>query len=180
MKSKGFTLLETLVAIAILAIGTAGPIYMAARSLTLARNSANRMTASFLASEGIELARQARDEAYLTNYPNDSATAWSTFLPNQLVVYQCSGNGCYFSNTDKGALATACGSADCKNEGRLYIDSSKGTYTTDPASGAATPFYRYLKIDKQATYIVATCTVTWQFQGQTYTETQQSIITYWL
>jgi len=58
---KGFALIETIVAIAVLVGGIAGPMTIAARSIAAAQHAKNHIIASFLAEEGIEYIRNTRD-----------------------------------------------------------------------------------------------------------------------
>ena len=51
-KTAGFTLIEALVAVAILALAVAGPLYAANRALVAAGIARDRLTASYLAQEG--------------------------------------------------------------------------------------------------------------------------------
>ncbi len=83
-KQKGFTLVETLVAITILLIVITGPLTIStstARSTTFA---SEQVTAFFLAQEGAELAQMARDNLLLEAFedPSDAydiADAWADF-----------------------------------------------------------------------------------------------------
>ena len=58
---KGFTLLETLVAIAILIATILGPLTLASSSIRAASTSKNQIVAFNLAQEGIEFVRNKRD-----------------------------------------------------------------------------------------------------------------------
>lgn len=87
--SHGFTLIETMVAVSILALSVAGPLFVASRVLVATEISRDQLTASYLAQEGIEFVRAARDNAYLAIYnstsprgtnPNLTSLAWSDFL----------------------------------------------------------------------------------------------------
>ena len=79
----GFTLVETLIAIAIMMIAIAGPMYTASRAILAAEISRDQLIASYLAQEGIEYVRMMRDNAFLAVYPNTS-TAWAGFLTGQI------------------------------------------------------------------------------------------------
>jgi prepilin-type N-terminal cleavage/methylation domain-containing protein len=59
---RGFTLIETLVAISILMIAIASPINLAQKALSSAVSSRDQMTASFLAQDGLEAIKNLRDE----------------------------------------------------------------------------------------------------------------------
>lgn len=65
--SKGFTLIETLVAVSLLVIAIAGPMSLAAQSLSSAFYARDQMTAFHLAQEAIEAVRFVRDSNMLIN-----------------------------------------------------------------------------------------------------------------
>lgn len=58
---KGFTIVETLVAITILMIAIAGPLVVASKGLFGANLAKNQMTASYLAQESMEIVKNVRD-----------------------------------------------------------------------------------------------------------------------
>ncbi|MDD5165699.1 MAG: prepilin-type N-terminal cleavage/methylation domain-containing protein [Candidatus Pacebacteria bacterium] len=58
---SGFTLVETLVAIAILMVAIAGPLTVANKALTAALGSRNAMIATYLAQEGMESIKSIKD-----------------------------------------------------------------------------------------------------------------------
>jgi prepilin-type N-terminal cleavage/methylation domain-containing protein len=60
-KTKGFTLIETLVAVFILSVSIAGPLTIASRALTAALVAKDQISAFYLAQDAIEYIRFARD-----------------------------------------------------------------------------------------------------------------------
>ena len=62
---RGFTLVETLVAITIIALAMVGPLYAVQQSLNASRSARDQLVASSLAQEGIEYVRSIRDANYL-------------------------------------------------------------------------------------------------------------------
>lgn len=59
---KGFTLIEALVAIAILTISIAGPITIASKGISSSVFARDQITAFYLAQEAVEYVRNKRDE----------------------------------------------------------------------------------------------------------------------
>jgi prepilin-type N-terminal cleavage/methylation domain-containing protein len=64
---RAFTLIETLVAISLLVVAIAGPMSLAAQSLSSAFYARDQMTAFNLSQEGIEAVRSVRDGNILLN-----------------------------------------------------------------------------------------------------------------
>ena len=80
----GFTLIEAMVAITIVTLAVTGPLFTASRAIVAAQMARQKLTASYLAQEGIEYARAMRDNEYLAAYQaggtNISTAAWTDFL----------------------------------------------------------------------------------------------------
>lgn len=64
---RGFTLVETMVAIAVLAVALVGPFVAIRTSLTASYIARDQLIASALAQEGMEYVRSIRDNNYLNN-----------------------------------------------------------------------------------------------------------------
>ena len=78
-KSNAFTLVEVLVAISILIIGILSGLVLVTRALYNVAVIKDRLTASFLAQEGIELTRQIRDSNFL-RILNGESINWNNGL----------------------------------------------------------------------------------------------------
>jgi len=63
---KGFTLIETFVAITILIISIVGPLTLVMKSLSISKTTKAQITAMYLAQDGMEYVRNIRDENILT------------------------------------------------------------------------------------------------------------------
>ncbi len=85
---RGFSLIETLVATAIIVMAATGPLALAARSLGQANYIKDQIVATFLAQEGLEIMRNVRDV--------NGITAISGF---QLGACSSIGTGCTVSGT---------------------------------------------------------------------------------
>ncbi len=68
-KSKGFTLIETFVAITILLIAVLGPMSLFARAIRDGIYAKNQITAFYLAQEGLELAVNYKDSNVAAGFP---------------------------------------------------------------------------------------------------------------
>lgn len=69
---KGFTLLETLVAVFILTLALTGPIYIASLAIRSSVESRDNVSAYYLAEEAIEVIRNRRDTRSLQNDISDA------------------------------------------------------------------------------------------------------------
>jgi len=65
IKTKGFTILEVLVAVLVITVGVLAAFRMAQNITVFSRINASRLTATYLAQEGIELVRNQRDNNWL-------------------------------------------------------------------------------------------------------------------
>jgi len=87
---RGFTLIETLVAITILTLAISGSLFSANSAIVATNIARDQLIASHLAQEGIEYARLMRDNEYLAAYhiggASVSPTAWANFLS---AIAQC-------------------------------------------------------------------------------------------
>lgn len=85
--ARGFTLVETLVAIAIFAFAITGLISITAKGVFNTNFVKNKFTAGYLALEGAELARNIRDSAALSN------VTWTSMMSDPQYLGGCSGVG---------------------------------------------------------------------------------------
>jgi prepilin-type N-terminal cleavage/methylation domain-containing protein len=73
-QKKGFTLIETLIAITLLMLAVVEPMSLTAQALKAAYYSRDQVTASNLAQEAVEAVRSVRDAQILTVATNPSAS----------------------------------------------------------------------------------------------------------
>jgi prepilin-type N-terminal cleavage/methylation domain-containing protein len=190
MNTKGFTLIEMLVAVSIVAIAATGPLVAASRAYIVAQNARSQLVASYLSQEAIEFARTRRDNAYLAAYVGgDTSHAWDTFLSS---VQSCAGAACTVDPAAASAPFTACGSgvlAACAPL-KLATNGAVSVYTQSSAYPGAvvTPYTRTIRFYPvaptgaaftNATEVRATATTTWQSHGQTYTVAVSVNLTPW-
>ncbi len=138
---SGFTLIETLVAVAILMLAIAGPLTIATKGLTSSVYSRDQLVASYLAQEAIEFVRNARDE----NVLKGGASHWMDgAVTGGIPLTDCMGSGScridvYASLPSD--WVNPCPGAGCPP---LNYNSSAGYYTY--GSGDTTPFNRLVTI----------------------------------
>ncbi len=151
--AKGFTLIETLVAVLILMTAIAGPLTITFKGFTAATVAKDQVTAYFLAQDAIEFIRFARDTNRLA-----SATDWldggGAGSINMNACKQAS--GCAI-DTIPGTVAAG--------SSALRYNSTSGSYNT---TGTGVPiFTRITRIITVAgnTEVIASTTVTWSAGG---------------
>ena len=115
---RGFTLLETIVAIAVLTLVFLGPLAVATYALSNSSVSSNQVIAYNLAIEGMELIINKRDSLIFA----DPEEGWSNFNAQ---VSSCSG-GCTVEVTN--SEVSGCGSSPCP---ALRRDATSGIYSYD-------------------------------------------------
>jgi len=140
-RSTGFTLVEVLVAISIFMVAIVALVVVSAQSISNTAYAKNQLTASYLAEEGIELVRSARDDEV-------SLGGWSGFL-SSTAYSACSGSlGCMIEPSASSLITpigniTVCQSPFCAP---FYYDTRTGFYNYD-TSGDPTLFTRTITID---------------------------------
>lgn len=186
--SRGFTLVETMIAVTILTFAVAGPLFTASRALVAAEIARDQLTASYLAQEGIEYVRAMRDTEYLAAYQTGGATvsetAWSSFLDgsNAGSITQCRTSTCTLDpsrnmGTGSGFALVPCSGETCSP---LYL--TNGIYTTQSEIPGAelTPFTRTVQvIDVSAGDERIVSRVSWTFHETPYIVTVTSHLTPW-
>lgn len=143
---KGFTLLETLVAISILLIAVVGPMSIIGRSLPQSAYARDHAIAVNLAQEGIEAIRQKRDSNMLNDW-NGTTTAWD----NGIVT-----NTYYAVDPRSVPMLISCGAPLIMcNSATLYVrnDVLSGLYYQSSAGGGTvTKFQRYVSVSFNAVF----------------------------
>jgi len=131
-QNKGFTLVETLVAIAIFATSVTGLISITARGINDNVFVKNKIIASYLSQEGLELVRNMRDTSILP----ENAVTWQEFLTDSNNwVGNCYDNlpgvnACYIDGAAGELVADECVDGDCQQPLGFDTSSSRYTYLT--------------------------------------------------
>ncbi len=188
MTTKGFTLVETMVAITILTLAVAGSLFAASSAFVAATIARDQLTASYLAQEGIEYVRMMRDNAYLDAYhtggANVSSAAWTGFLTggSAASITQCRATTCTLDPTRSMGTGSGLSLAPCSGGSCMPLYLANGVYTEqDGVTGATeTPFTRTV----QATDISANderivSKVSWNSHGAPHSVTITDHLTSW-
>ena len=146
--NRGFTMVETLVAIAILMVSIVGPLTISQKAYNAGIYARDQVTASYLAQDAVEFIKNIRDNNKLASPPRD----WLYGLTNTCIVDTLFGDPSglssnYVSSCNSGGGADAC---------RLFIGDNG--YTHSPSGTTPTKYIRYFYItktvDKEATLTV--------------------------
>jgi prepilin-type N-terminal cleavage/methylation domain-containing protein len=163
---RGFTLIETLIAITVLTLSIVGPFQIVQGVLNSAYNSRDQLIGAGLAQEAMEYVREVRDSNYLYNV-HGGAVSWlygfdgTGGLPN---CYSNVGSLSDCSVDPQKKTINACGSVGC-TPGPLYIEPNTYLYTQQTV-GTVTKFTRTVRMTQiSASETLVTVTVTWQNHG---------------
>ncbi len=163
---RGFTLVETLVAIAILMIAIVGPYYSVQQAIMASYAARDQLIATSLAEEAAEYIYYVRDSNYLGGH--DWLYGMNSCLTN-LHAYGCTVD-------PKAAALQYCSSAACRP---LKLDGATQLYTY--STGTETRFTRIVKIDQvSSTQVRVTVTVAWETSHRDYTVTVTENLYNWL
>jgi prepilin-type N-terminal cleavage/methylation domain-containing protein len=166
-KNKGFTALELLTAILVIAIGVLGAYSVVQRIFAQTIDSANRIQAAYLAKEGIEVVRNIRDTNWVERNPD-----WDDGL----------GAGNWEADYNDSSLTSCPGACTSSNLRFLRIDGS-GFYSYS-FGGTATKFKRKITISSVAPVsgkdgIKIEVEVSWQKRGKEHRLTIQENLYDW-
>jgi type II secretory pathway pseudopilin PulG len=137
-KNRGFTIIETLVAVTILMIAIAGPLTVANKAYRAALDARNQMIGLNLAQEEMEYIKNLKDN-FSIKYKN-----WFGLLYNN-----CNIDGSrvciidtesYSGNYRDSLYIPQSKSSPCTDSCKLYVNNYGYAYDT---AGAGTPFVRY-------------------------------------
>ena len=88
----GFTMIEMIVAVSVFSIGILGVFSLVSNVVSAMNNTSNRLVASYLAQEGMEIVRNIRDSNFLKINMREEGVVWDQGLTD------CSG-GCEIDYT---------------------------------------------------------------------------------
>ena len=155
-KEAGFTLVETIVATGVIVVALVSSLALINSSLVSASNFSDRLIASNLEAEGIEVVRNIRDNNWLQNL------SWNNGLSD----------GDYNVAYNSLSLTTF-------SDTPLKLNSSNGIYDYS-VSGDQTIFKRRISISNLSSYeIKVVSTVSWQRRSRSYSITVEDHLFSW-
>ena len=178
LRNSGQTLIETIVAIAILTTGIIGGLALAIQSLSSSERSSNEIIATNLAREGAEVVRQVRDSNWLDNNlrscnyienGQECVREWADFggaICDCGFLTQCNGFPLAPDFNGTAGLPIICrnyrvefnpsnGNITMDNRGGfsageyLLYKHESGAYNHSSSGGQATDFYRRVRIFRE-------------------------------
>ncbi len=154
---KGFTLVETLVSLAIFTSAVVGMIVITSQGINDTVYAKNKLVATALSQEGIEIVRNIRDSALLTN----STDGWNDFLS---ALTPCMSGMCDINPLYEDLGSVDIVSCPAQDDCRLKRDTTLGdpAYYLNQGSGDDSPFSRTIQIngiDADSVEIIST--VSW-------------------
>lgn len=170
---KGFTLIETLVAVLLLTVAIAGPLTVASRALTSALVAKDQVTAYYLAQDAMEYIRFRRDNACLAAFVANSsqtclaANTWLSYFSSGW----CNSPGyCKVDTINTGTVPSSC--VPTNTTCALNYNSSLKRYSLEALSGTtvvASKYKRYVQLSNTPTTkeVQVTVTVAWPANGVT-------------
>jgi len=171
MWNRAFTLIEVIIAIFIILVGLLGVFSATQRIISYITLSNSKLTASYLAQEGIELVRNIRDNNWLSSGSPTPAPSWDDGL------ISCSA-GCEMDYKDTALVGFA---------GKfLNIESVSGLYGYD-LPGTPTKFKRKITIvpvdiapaDGKYDILEITVLIEWSERGESHSITAKSNLHDW-
>lgn len=161
--SKGFTLVEVFIALLVVSIGIGGVIALVGQTSAFGANASSQLMATFLAQEGVEIARNIRDSNFLAIH-NGGTVAWDAGLA-----------GCTSSQAGCEADYTSTVLTPLQDR---FLNFVNGFYSYSP--GAQTQFKRKIFADGSGDTRTVTVQVTWQERGRSHTVTGATLLYNWL
>lgn len=174
LSMRGFTLVETLVAITVVVTAMVGPLYAVQQSLNASRTAREQLIASSLAQEGVEYVRGIRDSNYLYVLQNTGSTrSW---------LFGVDGTGGSVNCITAPCVVDPIQDTKSRTILPLSLDPS-GLYYQPVSSVTPTPYTRTVQlaaVSGNTTEMLLTVTVTWTSKGQQRNVTIREYLHNWL
>lgn len=155
--SKGFSLIEVLVAITILLLVLANPMQILKRAGNSTQYSSEQVVAYFLAQEGMEIVQKRRDDLLLQYWRGQFGLVGTSITNpmSQMTVAEfvnCIGssNRCALDArfvTNSSSVAPTCNGNNAINCSLYLASSGQSRYTHIATGNSATPYRRFVRIE---------------------------------
>ena len=164
LAKRGFTLIESLVALSILALAIVGPLSLASTALSAAQISRDQLVAFYLAQEGLEVIRNQRD----TNRLNGAIWTNSWMLCSGLAPCAVLVDGSKDNVLERIRTCSPPTLAQCLNQSSSALHYLTGEKLYTHSQGDPTDFKRAIELEKignEDTEYKLTSKVTWVMKG---------------
>lgn len=180
-RTSGFTLVEVLIALAVLSLSILATFTAVSNSLRTTNFAEDQITAYYLADEALEYIRNRRDNNAI-DHINQLATGgsvdWLTGVAKVPPDPCSSGKVCYVDVTATTANALKTCSSNAASCPFVLYNSSNGLY--GHTSGVTTPYKRSITITSiNSTEVAVVVTVSWTAQGVSKNYTQTLVLRNW-
>lgn len=143
----GYSLVEVLVAVAILMLSIVGPMTIAVKGIQSAQYTKQQNTAFFLAQEGISIINAIRNNAELEVYTGLRTNAW--FWVTHPSLASCfTASGCNIDFRDSTLLNNVVACSSSASACNLHFSPTGGRALYRVSGGTATPFQRVITLTK--------------------------------
>ena len=168
LNNKGFTLLESVIAIFIVTMGVGGVFTLVSQTISGTSILSSKLTAIYLAQEGVEVVRHIRDNNFLEIHQGVEGATWDNNLEREGLYY------IDYRAEEKNISNLVLWQ---ENEYRHYSQSQCAI--PDPCQD--TSFNRSIEITYPQNYIMnVKSVVTWQERGITHQASVQENLYKWL
>lgn len=165
-KRNGSYIIEALVSVSLIVVGLLGVFGLIIRSTSMNRDVQNRVTATYLAAEGIEVIKSIIDANVEVNN-RTGIEAWNSGLASGTYEVQY--------DTTRDTLTSIGGASSTVP---LLLDASSGRYAYN--GGVPTPYYRTVRIEElDSETIRVSSVVEWVADGEHFSVFLQDIFTNW-
>jgi type II secretory pathway pseudopilin PulG len=168
---RGQTLVEALVALSILTTGFIGIVALLNKSFQLNRTTSNDTQATYLASEGIELAKNLIDHDVYEQLSGDSSYSWGSSFPRSGYYYDID------VNTTSTASLTF--SPNQPESTPLYFNLTTYLFSYDTSGATATDFVRNIEVTNDGNELDVKSIVVWADGGLSNTITLEDYFYNW-
>lgn len=172
LKSPGFTILETIIAIGVISLAISGAFSAVQTGLFTSSIAKEETRAYYLADEAIELIRNKRDSNFLDNLTTGSGVSWVNGITGPCAI----GSTCYADPYNNQLVACGAGWGSCP---QLLQNSSTLLYGYQ-AGWTPTIYKREVQIEQpSATQIDISVLITWSHAGATHQFKTKTLLTNW-